>query len=404
MAVGNSHRIKQITGWFAKAPVSFYRALTWQNLKATANVAVSHVSKFGLIASFIVISVFVARDFTSDVVVIEPIAVPKAILESGYSPEVASRRLRDALGDYAIKADSRMQNSSITPRDELTNIVIPKIDISLDAIVSSVRSVLHFGNRRTISGELTLRRELAWLRLRLDGEEVFSSQIGLDRENPDELFIAAAPAVMGKIRPFLVASTVYDTDPAKAMELADDIIARLPADDINVEWSHILKGLFSIANYDYVEAEPTLRYSVRLNKANPVAHNALGLALFWQGKDDEAMAEFYRSIELDPKYSRPHNSLGMAFFRRGKIDDAIREYRLAIKLDPKSAPARLNLGVALNNQGKNDEALKECRLAVRLGPGYALSYSCLGDALRSQGKLDEANVEYRRAIDLDPIR
>jgi hypothetical protein len=155
---------------------------------------------------------FVLRDLSQELVTIEPISVPKALSENGYTPEVASRRLRDALGDYALKANSFMKSPTISPRDELPNIVVPKIDISLDTIISSIRTFLHYGNRRNIAGEFIIRDKLAWLRLRIDGREAYTSPIGFDTERCDELLAAAAPAVMEIIRPYLVASTLYETD------------------------------------------------------------------------------------------------------------------------------------------------------------------------------------------------
>jgi hypothetical protein len=122
---------------------------------------------------------------------------------------VASRRLCDALGSYAKQSGSNLKGPSVFPRAELPDIVVPKIGLSLDAIVSILRTLLHLGNRQTVSGEFVIRDNLAWLRVRVDGVEVYSSLSGVDVEQPDAALLSAAADVMEKIRPYLVASIIY---------------------------------------------------------------------------------------------------------------------------------------------------------------------------------------------------
>lgn len=159
--------------WIAKALKRFRmlrQRLTWKNLQPAINSSASNPRKILWIGISILIVAYIIRDLSSNLVTIEPISVPKTFSESGFTPEVASRRLRDALSDYATKADTAMQVPSVAPRDELPSITVPKLDISLDTIVSSIQSVLHYGTRHSISGEIILRGKLAWLRLRIDGK------------------------------------------------------------------------------------------------------------------------------------------------------------------------------------------------------------------------------------------
>ncbi len=54
---------------------------------------------------------------------------------------------------------------------------------------------------------------------------------------------------------------------------------------------------------------------------------------------DEAIAEYRKAIELDPKYVYAHNNLGMALRDKGRVDEAIAEWKKVIELDPKNARA-----------------------------------------------------------------
>jgi tetratricopeptide (TPR) repeat protein len=400
--------------WTAKALTFlrlFYQGFTWERLKSIINALASSAAKLLWITVCILIFGLVVRDLSTDLITIEPISVPKAFSESGYTPEVASRRLNDALNFYAKNAGSIMQGPSVAARDDLPKFVVPKIDLSLDTIIASIRGLLHYGNRQSISGELTVRGKLAWLRLRVDGKEVHSSPSGFDLENPDELFVAAVPALMDKIRPYLVASTIYnnDGDSVKGLEKVDEIITRLPASDINVQWSYMLKGHILTQQKDLVQAEKVLRKAVSLNETNSIAHLYLGYALQEQGKLNEAISEYHRAIaenrrgiEDDPRYAELHNRLGIIFQIRGKFDDAVREYRRAIEIDPRNAASHYNLALALNDHGDADEAIAEYRRSIAINPKDPDPYNNLAAILRGQGKLDDAIIEYRHAIDADP--
>jgi Tfp pilus assembly protein PilF len=391
--------------WVAKGLARFavlYRSLTWKNLKAAVGASVSNAAKLIWIGICILIIVYIVRDLSSDLVVIEPISVPKTFSESGFVPEVASRRLRDALSEYAIKAGTAMQIPSVAPRGELPSIIVPKLDISLDTIISSIRSVLHYGSRHSISGEIILRSKLAWLRLRIDGKLVHSSQNGFDLETIDDLFAAAVPAVMDEIRPYLVAVTTYRVDPKKAAQKADDMIARLPIYNVNVQWAYVLKGNFFNEQKNVVQAEKAYRKAISLNEKNYVAHTNLGTVLGDLDKNDEALKEFLRAIEIEPKYALAHDGLGSFLIARGKLEEAIAEYRLAIACDPRDAIVRHNLGAALHNKGELDDAIVEYRRAIDIDPKLSTVRTHLAAALHKQGKLDEAIEEYRYAIEIDP--
>jgi tetratricopeptide (TPR) repeat protein len=420
----------------------------WIELKTNFQSAVGWIAKSASISNIIgltwiviwvVTCVLVGQDLARDVVIIEPISVPRTLSDNGYTPEVASHRLHDAINHYASvnKASSLMEALNIAPRDELPDFVVPKIDLSLNAIVSSIRSVLHYGSGRRISGELIFRDKLA-LRLRVDGQQVYSSEF--DSESPDELLANAAPAVMEKIQPYVSAIALYRDHPEQAVEKADDIIVRLKESDVNVQWAYMLKGNYFFDRENYVEAEKILRKAVSLNWSNPsphinlgrtlqrqrklddaiaqyrrvigmnprsaVAYNNLGTALGEKagpnGKLDDAIAEYHHAIEMDRNYALPHNNLGLALYHQGNADDAIVEYHRAIQLDPKYANPHANLGIVLYHEGKADDAAAEYRRAIEIDPKNANPHLDLGVVLYHQGNANDAAAEYRRAIEIDP--
>jgi tetratricopeptide (TPR) repeat protein len=149
------------------------------------------------------------------------------------------------------------------------------------------------------------------------------------------------------------------------------------------------------------EAGRYLTAAVALRSQSPGAHLNLGVALKEQGKLAEAVQEYYKAIDLDPKYAAPHVNLGLALEGQGKLAAAVEEYHKAISLGPEYA-AHVGLANALKTQGRLVEAVEEFQKAIALNPRLALAHGALGSALWAQGKLAEAVEKYHAAIFLDP--
>jgi superkiller protein 3 len=134
-----------------------------------------------------------------------------------------------------------------------------------------------------------------------------------------------------------------------------------------------------------------------------MAHHNLGLALRGKDRGDEAIAEFRKAIEINPRDGGAHNDLGLALMDKGRVDEAIACYKKAIDLDPRDDKAHINLGTALAREGHVDEAIAECKKAIEIDPNYALAHDRLG-AILCDGKrdFDGAIACFRKAIELDP--
>jgi tetratricopeptide (TPR) repeat protein len=438
----------------------------WLKIKSHLQSIFSLIARYATIgnffalisfAVFVVCLVLIVQDLNRDVTVIEPIAVPKALADSGYTPEVAGHRMRDALDalqqlvnaepesplvDEQNKANQILAHS-VAARDELPDFVVPQIGLSLSAIVSSIRSVLQYGKGgKVISGELIVRDKYA-LRVRVDGQEVFTS--GFDSDNPDDLLDRAAPAILTKVWPALGATILYRTRPDQAVRDAEDIIATFEVSDPNVLVAYILKGDDFAQQARYEEAKEMFRRAIRLNRNAWIPHNRLGLLLLRQGKFDDALKQFEtvvrinpksaegyvnmgaalvqiaktstnearladarqkyeRAIELRPHDAGAHNNLGLVWQLLGDHGNAMTEFRRAIESDRNNLYGHWNLGAELASQNDSDGALGEYRIALDCAQkprDLALLHIHMGDARKPDGNLDEAIAEYRLAVDTD---
>ena len=92
--------------------------------------------------------------------------------------------------------------------------------------------------------------------------------------------------------------------------------------------------------------------TVRLNPGDWVVHYSLGLALFQDGRTDEAINEYQKALQMHPEDADVHANLGTALFKTGKSDEAIAEFQEALRIQPNNSIARYNLRLALLKRKK----------------------------------------------------
>ena len=130
-------------------------------------------------------------------------------------------------------------------------------------------------------------------------------------------------------------------------------------------------------------------------------HNSRGIELADRGWLDEAIREFQKAIELDPRSAHAHDNLATVYSEKKLFREALQEYLTAIQLEPDSATAHYNLACFLATHGP-DMAIAEYKDAIQLDPEYPDAHLNLGLTYADQGRAEEALKELERAIELDP--
>jgi len=52
------------------------------------------------------------------------------------------------------------------------------------------------------------------------------------------------------------------------------------------------------------------------------------------GQTNDAIADFQKALEVDPKYIDAHNNLGIVLAESGRMDEGIEQFQLAFKINP----------------------------------------------------------------------
>jgi serine/threonine protein kinase/regulator of sirC expression with transglutaminase-like and TPR domain len=127
-----------------------------------------------------------------------------------------------------------------------------------------------------------------------------------------------------------------------------------------------------------------------------------GDTLFNQGKKQEAIALYDKSIALEPTNSAAYMSRG---FARVDVDDkqgAIADYTKAIELDPKNSYSYSSRGNVRSDLNDKPGAIEDLNKAIALDPKDAFAYSSRGHVHVDLGDKQKAIADYTKAIELDP--
>jgi tetratricopeptide (TPR) repeat protein len=136
-------------------------------------------------------------------------------------------------------------------------------------------------------------------------------------------------------------------------------------------------------------------------------HYTAGVALLEEGNYEQAILEFDKAIEMDTAYAAAYHDRGLASYYTGDYDLAIADLSSALELDvtievdPAYAVAYYDRGLGCYYEGDYDQAIADFTMAIELDPYYTDAYHFRGDAYLGQGDYDLAIAGFTNAIELN---
>ena len=88
----------------------------------------------------------------------------------------------------------------------------------------------------------------------------------------------------------------------------------LALDDTRAESYNVLAGIQLYYHRDWLAAERSFRHGIELNPNSGALHHHYGTCLFLFGREDEAITEIRRAIELEPFLLFYNLNLGKLYF------------------------------------------------------------------------------------------
>lgn len=152
----------------------------------------------------------------------------------------------------------------------------------------------------------------------------------------------------------------------------------------------------------YANTDTLWRTTIDRNPACWLALNDLGASLYDQGRTDQAILLFQRSLALHPDNAEAENNLGAALDKEGRLDEAVLHFKKAVAIRPGFAEAHRNLGGTLLREGRTDQAIREFQEAVAIRPDIAKAHRNLAEALLGKGQMDQAILQFQETLKLHP--
>ena len=154
--------------------------------------------------------------------------------------------------------------------------------------------------------------------------------------------------------------------------------------DSDTLWSHVLK---------YYK-NSTLPYG---NRANYLRD---------QGRVQEALADYSKSISLNPKGHQAYNSRARLYFNIAKGADtlqlALQDYNRAIELSPNDGEFYVNRGATYARLGQAEKAIQDITKGLELKPDHATGYLNRSVMYNALGNVDLALADITSYLKLRP--
>lgn len=135
-------------------------------------------------------------------------------------------------------------------------------------------------------------------------------------------------------------------------------------EDFNPEYWNYLGVAYYKAG-DFKHALEAYNNAIELDDDYALAYNNIGniyLAVYLKSQDriayDMSVRNFKKAIELDTNLASAHNGLGGAYKKEGRIDDAIFLWKKSLELKPDFAFSLYNLGMTYLEKGDKAQALE----------------------------------------------
>jgi hypothetical protein len=120
-----------------------------------------------------------------------------------------------------------------------------------------------------------------------------------------------------------------------------------------------------------------------------------------QGKIDRAAAEAIKAVEADPSNATARGFHALALNQLGRDEEAIKEAERAIELNPDDSAAHLDLAISAK-RSDTQRAIAEARRAIDLGPENSSAYQLLMNCLFESHRYNEAIELGREWLSVSP--
>lgn len=202
-----------------------------------------------------------------------------------------------------------------------------------------------------------------------------------------------ALAYSGVADAYLVLGDNRLLSPAEAVQARAAALKALEIDGTLGE-AHTSLAAIAEADWDWATAEREYKRALELNPSYATAHQWYSYFLSRMGRHEEAVAQAWRAVELDPRSLIIQLNVGQVLYTARRYDEAETELLKVLHADPNFWPTHYYLGTTYVQKGRFQEAIAELKSAALLSAGDDAAHNsvvaALGYAYGRSGRKEEA--------------
>jgi serine/threonine-protein kinase len=174
--------------------------------------------------------------------------------------------------------------------------------------------------------------------------------------------------------------------PREAMPRAREAALKaLELDETLAEAHTSLGFLHYVFDWDWPSADRQYRRALELDPGYPTAHHWYSLYLSAMGRREEAFDHAARAESLDPLSLIINTDRGVVFYRARQYDRAIAQFQRTLEIEPTFVTARWGLGRAYVQAGQFAQGIRELQQAVDASGRSPVYLAALGHAYAASG-------------------
>lgn len=348
-------------------------------------------------------------------VLVPPVETPKALADTGYTPEFLAERILAAMRGISSDSDAVPHDVSLADNDS-PDIKLPGQDMSYASIVGFLKSTL-FRNKQDVVVHIGITHVndsadayVAHIQIENGPFNAMHDDVAFTGRDFDRSVRDIAVEVMRLVEPNTLASHVFTTvqktrcspgqcDYSGVEAIYDDVLGR-PGSPQR-QWALAGKGWLLLRQNRAEEAEQQSRDALLLYPHSAVLRANLGIALEQEQKIDAAIKELRASAHERWSTAENQRLLGDVLLHAHRYAEALNAFRRADEMHHDDVNILHDWGEALIDNGQYEAAIIKLARAVELRPDLAPSYELWGQALEGEGDLSHAAQKYAEADSRD---
>lgn len=162
------------------------------------------------------------------------------------------------------------------------------------------------------------------------------------------------------------------------------------------------QGLKALDEKRYQAAVDNFIAAIAAEPPDYTIHFNLALAYSLLGKDDEAIAEYKKTLEMKPGLYQADLNIGISLIREKHATEAVPYLTEAVSQKPKEFRPNYYLASALTAAKDFDKAAQAYTAALEIDPKSPDAELGLAQALAKQDRLSDAAAHFRKAAEMNP--